>query len=141
MPACLSQVVTPLSPPALSLKMTPRFCRIPPVPRGLQPHLDHVEPEAGRAPRGTTPACESGKRNIRISLENFPLEKLSLEKFSLEKLSLEKLSLEKFSLEKLSLEKLSLEKFNVFFAAGQRGAAGSRNSVIKNVRRIGTYLV
>jgi hypothetical protein len=31
-------------PPALSLpKMSPRICRIPPVPSGLQPRLDHVE--------------------------------------------------------------------------------------------------
>jgi hypothetical protein len=51
------------------------------------------------------------------------LETIPLKKFHW-KVSLEKFPLEKISLERFSLEKVSLRKSDVFFAAGQSGAAG-----------------
>jgi hypothetical protein len=42
---------------------------------------------------------------------------------------------------KVSPEKGSARKFRHILSSGQNGAAGSRNSIIKNVCRIGTYKV
>ena len=115
--------------------MTSLFRRDPAVPSGLPPRPDLAEGLG--SPRNHI--CQI-LRKKRKAHSMFSLKKLSLDIFSLEKFSLEKFSLETFSLKGFPWKSFPGNVLT-FFLAGQNGGPGSRNSVIKNVRRIGTCLV
>jgi len=119
--------------------MTPRIRRIPAVPSGQGPRVDLVEA------RGSDPRRYL-RRQRTLSVCPFPafpipLESFPLESFPLESFPLESFSPGKFCPGKFCPGKFSPGKFLTFFLQVKPELRDPRNSVIKNVRRIGTCLV
>jgi hypothetical protein len=122
-------------------KMTPGTRRIPAAPGGQRPQADLVEA------RGSDPRCILlRQRTLSVSPSlAFPLPcKVFPGKFSW-KVFPWKVFPGNFSPGKFSHGNFSPGKFLTLFSAGQSSVklelGDPRNSVIKNVRRIGTYLV
>ncbi len=114
--------------------MTPETRRIPAVPGGQGPRADLVEARDSNPRRilrrqRTLLVCPSPA--FPFPFKVFPWKDFPLESFPLES----------FPLEKFPLGSFSPGKFFTFFWQVEPELRDPRNSVIKNIRRIGTYLV